>query len=262
MANIGDKKITHIYQGNELLTSDTQNTQSINIGNKPMSFVYKGQELLYPNPTKDSLLLYYDFKGLSNSSIDKEVAKDLSMVDNNGVLQNFSYANKSGYNNGLHFDGIDDYISLDTGLGKNFTISLTTSVENTPNNYILSSSTAYFFIRKNSYHLDLSILNNGSKQELFRANNFFIEFPSNKLNITYVVNSDDKKIYMYINGSLYTSFEMSEEAKPEMKITGIGVWNGSYFFTGSLYSLRVYDKPLSENEIKHNYNIEKKRWNL
>ena len=261
MVKIGSKTITHIYQGSNLITDDNSNTKDIKLGNKPVNFVYQGNDLLYPNPIKDGLVLWYDFKNMKNNDVSKNVARDLS-GSNNGTLRNFSYTSESGYNTGLKFDGIDDYISLDTEIGKNFTISLIVDVENIPNNYILSSSSIYFFVRKNGYHLDLSLLNNGDRQEQFRATNFFIEFLNKKINISYIINSDDKKVYMYINESLYTTFDMEEGARSNMKITGLGIWRNNYFFKGSLYNFKVYDRPLDNQEIKHNYNLEKERWNL
>lgn len=261
MPSIGDKKIIQIYQNNKLLLEDNQETKDIKIGNKKINFVFQGNKVLYPNPIKDKLALWYDFKNLNNTSFNKDIAKDLS-DNSDGILRNFSYTSESGYNAGLEFDGIDDYISLDTELSKNFTISLTIDIENITNNYILSSSSVYFFIRKNGYHLDLSLLNNEGKQELFRENNFFIEFLNKKISISYVINSNDKKVYMYINEFLYTTFNMEKEAKRDMKITGIGIWNNNYYFKGSLYSLKVYDKPLINQEVQHNYLLEKGRWNL
>lgn len=262
MANIGDKKITHIYQGNNLILENNQETKDIKIGDKKVDFVFQGNELLYPNPIKDGMVLYYDFKGVKNSDVSKNVARDLSSNGNNGTLQNFSYTSESGYNNGLHFDGIDDYISVNTVLDKNFTISLTTKVGNNSNNYILSASSIYFFIRKSGYNLDLAILNNAGSQELYRAPNFFIEFGNTKLSLSYTVNSDEKKTRVYVNGILHTTFDMVEEAKPQMNLTGFGIWNNNYFFKGSLYNLKVYDKPLNNQEIEHNYNLEKERWSL
>ena len=261
MANIGDEKITHIYQGNNLILENNQETKDIKIGDKKVDFVFQGNKVLYPNPIKDKLVLWYDFKSLNNTSFNKNIAKDLS-GNNDGFLRNFSYTSESGYNDGLHFDGIDDYISVNTVLGKSFTISLTIKVGNNSNNYILSASSIYFFIRRSGYDLDLSILNNARVQELYRVPKFFIEFGNTKLSLSYVVNSNEKKTHVYINGILYMSFDMVEEAKPQMELTGLGIWNNNYFFKGSLYNFKVYDKPLDNQEIKHNYNLEKERWNL
>lgn len=60
-------------------------------GGKDIPFVYKGDKLIYPNPIKDGLLLWYDFKGMTNQSKDKDIAKDLSGNGNHGQLQNFHY---------------------------------------------------------------------------------------------------------------------------------------------------------------------------
>lgn len=261
MVKIGDKTITHIYQGGNLLLEDSQETKDIKIGDKKVDFVFQGNNVLYPNPIKDKLVLWYDFKSLNNTSFNKDTAKDLS-GNNDGFLRNFTYTSSSGYNNGLHFDGIDDYISLNMPIGKNFSISTTIYVDNVANNYILSSSNIYFFIRKSSNHLDLAILNNLSRQELFRVDNFFVEFLNKKINIGYVIDSDNKKVYLYINNSLYKTFNMGEAAKSDMSITGVGIWNNNYFFKGSIYSLKVYNKSLTNNEIEHNYNLEKERWGL
>lgn len=261
MVKIGDKTIAQIYRGSELITEDSNNTKSIKLGNKPVNFVYQGNDLLYPNPIKYSLVLWYDFKGLKNTSFNNTTAKNL-YNNNNGILRNFSYNSESGYNNGLNFDGIDDYISLDVSVGKNFSISTTIYVDDTVNNYILSSSNVYFYLRKNGYNLDLAILNNLGRQELFRVDNFFVEFLNKKINISYVIDSDNKKVYLYINHSLYKTFNMGEVAKSDMSITGVGIWNNNYFFKGSIYSLKVYNKPLTNNEIEHNYNLEKERWGL
>ena len=84
----------------------------VKLGDKNIPFIYQGNDLLYPNPIKDGLVLWYDFKGMKNSDVTKGVVKDLSGMNNNGTLQNFVYTNESGYNNGLKFDGVDDVVNL------------------------------------------------------------------------------------------------------------------------------------------------------
>src|SRR5699024_6147022 len=103
MANIGDKKITHIYQGNNLILEDNQETKDIKIGDKKIDFVFQGNKVLYPNPINHNLVVWYDFKGLSDGIFNKDIANDLTNKSN-GSLKNFSYSNGSGYSNGLLFD--------------------------------------------------------------------------------------------------------------------------------------------------------------
>lgn len=78
-------------------------------GSKDIPFVYKGDKLVYPNPIRDGLLLWYDFKGMRNADTNKEVVKDLSGNGNDGTLVNFNFTEESGYkDNTLVFDGVDD----------------------------------------------------------------------------------------------------------------------------------------------------------
>ena len=82
-------------------------------GSKDIPFVYKGDKLVYPNPIKDGLLLWYDFKGMRNTDTNKEVVKDLSGNGNDGTLTNFNFTEESGYkDNTLIFDGVDDSLTI------------------------------------------------------------------------------------------------------------------------------------------------------
>src|SRR5699024_4465448 len=82
-------------------------------GSKDIPFVYKGDKLVYPNPIKEGLLLWYDFKGMRNTDTNKEVVKDLSGNGNDGTLTNFNFTEESGYkDNTLVFDGVDDSLTI------------------------------------------------------------------------------------------------------------------------------------------------------
>ena len=264
MPNIGDKKITHIYQGDKLVSEDNQDTQYIKFGNKNIDFVFQGNNILYPNPVNHNLVVWYDFKGLSDGIFNKDIANDLTNKSN-GSLKNFSYSNGSGYSNGLLFDGIDDYISTFVNIdGFGATFSFSIDVEsNTGSFYIMSGESIYVFIRKNGNNLDISLLNSSGKQELFSLINFFLN-NIGKQSITILIDATNKKVKFYKNGGLLKTFEMSSDAKMNIKIDKIGRsnMNSGYFYKGKLYSLKIYDKPLSDEEILHNYNLEKERWNL
>ncbi len=91
----------------------------VKLGDKNIPFIYQGNELLYPNPTKDNLMLWVDFKGLNNTSYEKQWAKNFADNSNN-KLNNFAYVEGSGYKNGLQFDGVDDFISFNDLTVNNF----------------------------------------------------------------------------------------------------------------------------------------------
>lgn len=265
MFKIGSKTITHIYQGNNLVADDISNIKDIRIGNKHVDFIYQGNDVLFPNPIRDGLVLWYDFKSTKNSDINKNATKDLSGNKNDGTLNNFSYTNGSGYNNGLIFDGIDDYLMTNLSINnKQLTISV--NIETTKSNsnfYIVSGESSYVFIRKNNNNLEFSFLNSLFKQELFVSQNFFTENYGSQY-ITFCVNIFDKTVKFYMNGVLFESFTMLENNNLGFKIDKIGRsnLNSGYFLKGNVKSFKVYKRALSQEEIQYNYKIEKERWNL
>lgn len=88
-------------------------SMKMKFGSKDIPFVYKGDKLVYPNPIKDGLLLWYDFKGMKNTDETKGIAKDLSGNGNDGTLTNFNFTEESGYkDNTLVFDGVDDKLVI------------------------------------------------------------------------------------------------------------------------------------------------------
>ncbi|AMG20091.1 LamG-like jellyroll fold domain-containing protein [Staphylococcus saprophyticus] len=265
MVKIGSKTITHIYQGSNLITDDSSNTKDIKLGNKPVNFVYQGNDLLYPNPIKDGLVLWYDFKGMKNSGVSKDVVRDLSGKGNNGILQNFAYTSGSGYNDGLKFDGIDDY-----GI-----ISLAPSFRNTTYEIIfrwdgmIQNKPFQVLMQTSSFWIDGIFMSIDNIRTSIRVDgvNQSIQFPmTDYLNkntvVTRVLDSDNKVLKLYLNGN-----------KVAEKILGADVYekvNERYYlnspgkdtFSGNINSLKVYNKPLTDQEIQHNYQLEKERWGL
>lgn len=265
MANIGDKKITHIYQGGELLSKDNKETQTITIGDKPMSFIYQGNELLYPNPVKDGLLLWYDFKGMKNDSVNKAIASDLSGNGNNGTLQNFAYTSDSGYDDGLKFDGIDDY-----GI-----ISLTPSFRNTTYEIVfrwggmVENKPFQVLMQTSSFWIDGIFMSIGNIRTSVRVNGVYqsVQFPMkdylNKNTVfTRVLDSDNKVLKIYLDGNKVAEKTLDSDVYEKT--------NAQYYFNspnkdnfiGKINSVKVYNKPLTDQEIQQNYRIEKERWGL
>ena len=262
MTNIGSKKITHIYQGDKLLSTDNKETQTITIGDKPMSFIYQGNELLYPNPIKDGLALWYDFKGMENTSINKNIAKDLSNNGNNGTLQNFNYTSDSGYNNGLKFDGVDDYYQTNNDIPRTtklITICITAYMPDKATNW------QYLLDLTDGNGKKISIIQQWGNPDVFvndLTNNNHNYFPSNLEKYHLVFTLDGKNLKGYINGILTTSTGTNtidiNTFTNNLKITR----PSSIRMKGTLYSLKIYDKILTDQEIQHNYKLEKERWGL
>lgn len=242
----------------------------VKLGDKNIPFIYQGDELLYPNPVKDGLVLWYDFKSMSNSDVTKGFAKDLSGHGNNGTLQNFAYTSESGYNDGLKFDNVDDIVSLDVPMGYSFTLSMTLEVNpNIPVQFFCGANYDQFYIRKsfNDLHSSITVegIDQGIKQITIYGKDVFLSNLSNsnkiKFQVSITVDSDIKELTLYGNGELLSNRSFEENIKL-VNLTKLGVWKGSTNLDGKIFSTQLYNRVLTEQEIKYNYQLEKERWGL
>lgn len=241
----------------------------VKLGDKNIPFIYQGDELLYPNPVKDGLVLWYDFKGIKNDDFNKGISEDLSGNKNNGTLQNFAYTNDSGYNNGLKFDNVDDNLSLDVPMGYSFTLSMTLEVNpNIPVQFFCGGNYAMFYIRKNSNDLHVSITVDtidGVKQiTTIGGNNFFSNLFKNnkrKFQVSITVDKIKKEMTLYGNGEILT-IRTFEEELISVNLNKLGRWVNTNNLDGKIFSTQLYNRVLTEQEIKYNYQLEKERWGL
>ena len=238
----------------------------VKLGDKNIPFIYQGNELLYPNPIKDGLILYYDFKAMSNTSSTKGNAKDISGEGNDGTLRNFVYTNQSGYDDGLKFDNVDDEIGVNVDLKHSFTISHTVDMDfNNPVQFFNAFTLSGFYLRRNYNALHCSVYTDKNISSTSGGNIFFRDLEKEnktKAVVTMVVNGFDKTVTLYGNGEkLATTDTVIPVA--DVKLTKLGRWNnGSTNFTGKLLSTQVYNRALSDQEIQQNYQLEKERWGL
>ena len=237
----------------------------VKLGDKNIPFIYQGNNLLYPNPVKDGLVLWYDFKGMKNSDVSKGIARDLSGKGNNGTLYNSAYNTvDSGYNDGLHFDGVDDYIEVSNPLKQqelykqNWTVSVVVNVKNV---YTTNS-----IVRGINRGLDIRNLSNVNKVLNFISNDPSVYLYSSKTiennkkyHITYKFNYVNRENFIYINGELDSKIIVSENYEPYGMSGILGI---SPQRNNTIYSLNIYNRALSDQEIKNNYKLEKERWGL
>lgn len=235
----------------------------VKLGDKNIPFIYQGSELLYPNPVKDGLVLWYDFKGMKNSDTTKGVAKDLSGNSNNGTLKNFNYTNVSGYSEkGLKFDGIDDLLSISEPIYfQTIELSLNISNKFSGNKIFFQGVDVYDYFYMSSYY-NFVIINKrkstGETQLKSITNN--VEKDFTKINHL-VVTLDEFKFEVFVNGISIGKEEYPEESIP-FKLYNVFNYNQNKFLDDTLKSVKVYNKSLSAKEVEHNYQLEKERWGL
>jgi len=217
--------------------------------------------------------LHYDFSGMSNSDESRGVAKDLSGNGNDGTLQNFNFTEESGYvEYGLKFDNIDDFVSPNLSERvTDFTILSTVYFSEVESGMIWGGTPSAFYLRRNSGHgLHGSIYISGGegiagKQLTTTASNTFVANESKKINVGMVVDNESQTYSLVVNGEIVKSVDISEElATAPFLLTHVGTWPTLNYnnLDGSLHSFQMYDRPLTPEEIVHNYAIEKERFGI
>lgn len=255
----------------------------VKLGDKNIPFIYQGSELLYPNPIKDNLMMWVDFKGLNNSSYEKQWIENFADNSTNNRLNNFDYEEGSGYKNGLQFDGVDDLIFFhdltidDFGGKEKFTFDFTITFTNSNK-------------RGAIFTLPLTQPNDGSRRLLVKVNeNKEITvgryngdwkgkktMPINKetVNVTLTfenMEDEDFNLNVYIDGvknELNTDYVSTSEYYGNPYAYLVLGWQGTNtqgenaFLKEIIHSAKIYDRVLNEQEIQHNYELEKERWGL
>lgn len=244
----------------------------VKLGDKNIPFIHQGNELLYPNPVKDGLVLWYDFKGMKNIDTTKGVAKDLSGNDNDGTLQNFNYTSESGYNDGLNLDGIDDTLSIGAkdsiiNLNLEVTVEMSLMFKETPDlwRYLFGNMSDYF--GNVGYALAYAPQYNGESLT-FIAGGTGVDAgykpkENDKIHIVGKIDKD-KNISIYLNGVKKNSLKATKNMNNSSLSVIIG--KASYYpsplLKSNIFSTKLYNRALSDQEIQHNYNLEKERWGL
>lgn len=228
----------------------------------------------------DGLILYYDGKKRTrqNKSVGKKLIwEDLSGNGNDAVFYN---DNKSIIykDNGFEFTNNNDYIesinplnlSKDPDVTFEFVYQWYGKGNNTLNGiFYMGSSNASTgrsisgFISDTNNLFYFSIMNFGMKSK--NKNDYLNEVRS----ITFSKNSGkfSTTSNIFLNGSLLTDFTTSG-SNIDLENTSIKIgrgwqWdNANRSFNGIIYAVRVYDRKLTADEVKNNYEIDKVRYKL
>ena len=233
----------------------------MNIGDMGVPFIYQGEELIYPEYVKDGLVLHYDFSGMTNNDASKDIARDLSGNGNHGTLQNFNFTPESGYDkNKLLFDGVDDEIQ-EINLNKppsNMTISLTMNI--TDKNTSMDALTWHTdIVIRVALTQGVTFIDKRREVDRYKAEYKSNESGLNTMNITVV--ASELKSEIYINGE-----KRAELLEPmnDLEINKPLRWGtfGTSYGSMELHSTKIYNRPLSPEEIAHNYAIEKERFGI
>ena len=224
-------------------------------------FSLAGSYLKIPNPSRSGLILYLDTKGKTNLDTHKDVLLNMNKPTTATNLANYIYSPESGYTNfGVHFDGIDDYISGFTPTA--FTeVSLEVVVKLTSNNKrqtILQIGAPYKWLLR--YHEDsLQIVEDA---QVLATASLPQELLTEPLHIAVLLTKEN--CIIKLNNAVILNTQLSIQNLGDVNdwlCIGSEFPNRA-FMQGTLYSLRLYNKILTAQDITTNYLLEKERWDL
>ena len=259
-----------VYTGGEKV-GEFESYDELRVGDGKPAFIYEGNELVYPNPVKDGLVLWYDFSGRTNADGQRGIAEDLSGNGNHGTLQNFNFAAASGYDkNELLFDGVDDSVRTTTNETLNIvgdlTVEITIECNETTNDwrwFVGNSQNASHFNGFSLYQQPAAQhgLAFGYRGTILKDSNYTVE-EGKKYHL--LGTSEDGLLKFYINGQLITSRNAIAESDNSFRDFSFmrATYYSSPHFKGGMGSTRIYNRPLTPEEIAHNYAIEKERFGI
>lgn len=229
-------------------------------------------ETLNPTVTEDDyvkygLILHYDSinnTGNGHSST-TTTWKDLSGNDNTGILYNFDSTQTSGWNgNYLTLDGVDDYVLLNNTLEniQNFTIE-----------YVMTQKRYYSWeflwgIKSNYFGMESGSSGYRYFYHYYNDSRHIISINDAMGNLNEPVNNtvvyNNNMVSAYKNGELVVDNQkISERISTSGTNFGIGAdSNGNYKSKVDYYSFRIYNRALTSDEIKQNYDIDKIRFGI
>lgn len=234
---------------------------------------------------KDGLVLHYDGinntgNGHNNSAM---VWKDLSGNRNDGTIKNIAtiLANDSGWGeNYLSLDGVDDYVSAYTETDGDYTIEFIAKDVQAVNSAKYGSAfminTWTSSISKPSLQLFIDGRNAASttrKQYRVRwtkvedESETEISFYETLDDGAFTISNGNNSLKTYFNGkkkdeNLNQSYY--ERSKIENMNIEIGRWyrSSTYSIKEKIYSFRIYNRVLTDEEVVHNYEIDKVRFGI
>lgn len=224
-------------------------------------FSLDGSYLKIPNPSRSGLILYLDTKGKTNLDTRKDVLLNMSKPTTATSLANYIYSSESGYTNfGAHFDGLDDYIYgfIPTSL---LEVSLEVVVKLSPSNKrqtILQIGAPYKWLLR--YHEDSLQIVEGA--QVLTTVSLPQELLTEPVHIAVLLTKENCIIKLNNTSVLNTQLSIQNLGDVNDWLCIGSEFPNRSFMQGTLYSLRLYNKILTDQDITTNYLLEKERWDL
>ena len=225
-----------------------------------------------PQIVRDGLVLYLDAANTKSYPGSGTSIFDLTSRNNNATLIN-GVGYESADLGSLVFDGINDYVQTTTSIGADLTGNFTFSIWAIR---LGNSTTTIGGLIGNLWHTSFTgasiyLLNNNTSIRVQTADGttrttYALTSPVSNLNWTnYVLINSAGTVSVYVNGILIDSRVRTISPSLTRPIT-IGRWAGSYLseyvLNGKISNAQVYNKALTEAEVKQNFNALRGRYGI
>lgn len=223
-----------------------------------------------PKIVTDGLVLCLDAANPLSYTPGDSVWKDLSGLGNNGTLTNGpTFSNTNG--GSIIFDGVNDYVSLtnNDGLGNSFSkFSIDLIIRTRTGTGV--SGLGYILLRSTSYIVGSSVyaiyMATDSLNFSVNGGNYLILNNKNNVLGHYCYIWDGSVTKLYTNGVFTASLNFTTFSNQRYNsVTNLGGSSLASTYRPAdcdFFSLKIYDKALSANEVSQNYLATKGRFGL
>jgi hypothetical protein len=219
-----------------------------------------------PQLVTEGLVLALDAANTKSYPGSGTVWGDLSGNGNNGTLVNGPTFD-SGNNGSIVFDGVNDYVSLDSLIQeKPFTINFYSKINSVKNQSLYTSRT--------TIGTGISIFLLGGENEIrfdtgdtqFQWSTGYAVPLNTWINLVLLVDNSNKTLF--VNGEFVSTIAFTSSIiniSPTLATIGASQINGSSlgnFLDGILSNYFIYNRVLTSSEIQQNFNATKRRYGL
>lgn len=220
-----------------------------------------------PDAITDDLILYLDAANPQSYSGTGNTWFDLSKSKNNGTLVN-GVAYDSSNGGSLIFDGSNDYVSLASipqiaQSTYSSTVEVTAIRERARFEVMFGGGVP---TSHQGFYVGFRSSNTSNFMYAYYSNDQDSSTPVTNLQWNHYVATYDHTIgsrYRYFNGEILLPKQDSGVRSTSASSFSIGAFNGSlYFFDGKIQSVKVYNRSISAEEAKQNFQATRSRYGV
>lgn len=234
-------------------------------------------EKLQSSYVQDGLVCWYDgiYNTVSGHDKNATVWQDLTGNNNNGTLKNINNTDDSGWtSNSLILDGIDDWVQMtqipasEDGITVEIVAKVLDVSEGSQENYICNYESGGIGILKNSNKVQ-GVIHTGKYINIYDQKNVKI---SQIYSMSTGIDSKNKTIYFSTNSNIQKEDFNGQYSEPQNNtvfVIGTNPSGNESILDSSeamanieVYSIRIYNRSLTADEISRNYEEDKRRFQI